>query len=103
MPVLLQFFSVPLDVRHVTLSSGQLAIALGALGTDALRESAFWWCVAAIPVIGLLNLGVSFALAFRVALRARNIQVAQRAEIYRAIVRRLRSAPMSFLRPPAGG
>lgn len=101
-PVLLQFFSVPLDVRHVTLSTGQLAAALGALGPSLLREVEFWWCVAAIPAIGLLNLAVSFALAFRVALRARNIQVGQRAGIYRAIVRRLRTAPMSFLRPPLG-
>jgi site-specific recombinase len=100
-PVLLAFFSVPLDVRHVTLSTGQLAAALGALGTDVLRESAFWWCLAAIPVIGLLNLSVSFVLAFRVALRARSIQVGQRAEIYRALLLRLRREPLSFLRPPA--
>ncbi len=99
-PVLLQFFSVPLDVRHVTLSMGQLALALGALGVDVLREAAFWWCLAAIPVIGLLNLGVSFALAFRVAMRARSIQLGQREQIYRAIARRLRQAPLSFLRPP---
>ncbi|MBL8328266.1 MAG: recombinase [Rubrivivax sp.] len=99
-PVLLQFFSIPLDVRHVTLSAGQLAAALGALGLPVLLEPAFWWCAAAIPVIGLLNLSVSFALAFRVALRSRSIQVAQRAAIYGAIGRRLRSAPLSFLRPP---
>jgi site-specific recombinase len=100
-PVFLQFLAVPLDVRHVTLSTGQVAIALGALGWDVLREPAFWWCVAAIPVIGLLNLAVSFVLAFRVALRARNVQFSQRADIYRAIARRLREAPLSFLRPPA--
>ncbi len=99
-PALLQFVSVPLEVRHVTLASGQLAAALGALGTEALLRPDFWWCAAAVPVIGLLNLSVSFVLAFRVALRARNIPFGERAEIYRAILARLRREPLSFLRPP---
>ena len=101
-PALLQFLGVGLDVRHVTLASGQLAAALGALGVEALRMPAVWWCVAAIPVIGLLNLGVSFVLAFRVALRARNIPFDARADIYRAILSRLKREPLSFLRPPGG-
>jgi site-specific recombinase len=99
-PVLLQFVGVPLDVRHVTLAAGQLAAALGALGWPALEMPAFWWCVAAVPAIGLLNLGVSFWLAFRVALRSRNLQFAQRAAIYAAVLRRLRLRPLSFLLPP---
>lgn len=100
-PVLLHFFGVPLDVRHVTLSAGQAAAALGALGTAALSEPGFWWVLAAIPVIGVLNVGISFALAFRVALRARSVQVAERSAIYRAIGQRVRRSPLSFLRPPA--
>jgi site-specific recombinase len=99
-PVLLQFVGVPLDVRHVTLASGQLAMALGSLGTGVLAEPLFWWCVAAVPVIGLLNLGVSFVLALRVALRARSVRVAQRSRLYRAVGQRLRREPLSFLRPP---
>jgi site-specific recombinase len=99
-PVLLQFVGLHLDVRHVTLASGQLAMALGSLGTAAWREPLFWWCVAAVPAIGLLNLGVSFVRAFRVALRARGIRVAQRAQIYRAVWLRARRAPGSFLWPP---
>jgi site-specific recombinase len=101
-PVLLQFVGLHLDVRHVTLASGQLAMALGSLGTGVLREPLFWWCVAAVPAIGLLNLGVSFVLAFRVALRARGIRVAQRSQIYRAVWQRARRAPLSFLWPTGG-
>jgi site-specific recombinase len=102
-PAVAGFFALPLEVRHVTLSAGQLAAALGALGWDVLREPAFWWCVAAIPLIGALNVGVSFLLAFRVALRSRGVRVGDRSRIYAAIRLRLRERPMSFLRPPRFG
>jgi len=99
-PVVAAFFGLPLDVRHVTLSTGQIAAAAGALGTQVLREPAFWWCVAAIPFTGLLNLGVSFLLAFRVALRSRGIRLRDRSRIYRAIRQRLWHKPLSFIVPP---
>ncbi|MFT3663477.1 site-specific recombinase [Piscinibacter sp.] len=99
-PAVASFFALPLEVRHVTLSTGQLAAALGALGVGLLREGAFWWCVAGIAATGVLNLTVSFALAFRVALRSRGIRLADRSRIYRAIRARLRHAPLSFLFPP---
>lgn len=103
-PALLAFFSLPLDVRHVTLSTGQLAAALGAelpqRGLGALLDPALWWAVAGIASVGALNLTVSFALAFTVALRSRGIRLRQRSRIYGAIRQRLRHAPMSFLRPP---
>ena len=99
-PVIAGFFALPLEVRHVTLSTGQLAAALGALGFGLLRESAFWWCMAGIALTGVLNLTVSFALAFKVALRSRGIRLAERSRIDRAIRARLRHAPLSFLFPP---
>lgn len=98
--MLLAFFSVPLDVRHVTLSTGQLAAAVGALGWQSLHSSAFWWCVPTIVLTGMLNLGVSFTLAFKVALRSRGIQLADRARVRAAIWRRLRTQPRSFVLPP---
>jgi site-specific recombinase len=102
LPALLSFVGLPLDVRHVTLSTGQLAAALATLGPDLLRHGEFWWCVASLPVIGALNLAVSFWLAFRVALRSRRIRVADRGRIYRAIRARFRRAPLSFVLPPRG-
>jgi site-specific recombinase len=99
-PVLATFFALPLDVRHVTLSTGQLAMAVGALGFDLLRHGVFWWCVAGIALTGVLNLGVSFFLAFRVALRSRGIRLTDRSRIYRAIRQRLWNKPLSFLWPP---
>ena len=101
-PALLGFVGLPIEVRHVTLSTGQLGAALGALGLPLLAEPAFWWCVAGIAVTGVLNVSVSFWLAFKVALRARGVHVADRARIGAALRRRLLSRPLDFVRPPAG-
>ncbi|MDO9403250.1 MAG: site-specific recombinase [Polaromonas sp.] len=98
-PPITGFFGIELEVRHVTLSSGQLAAAGASLGLEAFRMPAFWYCVAAIPLIGALNLGVSFYLAFRLALRAHNVSVLDRARIRTAIWERWRDKPMSFLVP----
>ena len=101
-PVVALFFGLPIEVRHVTLSTGQIAAALGNEGFAVLHQSAFWWCVAAIPVTAALNLGVSFVLAFRVALRSRGIRLADRSRIYRAVRARLWRRPLSFVLPPRG-
>ena len=99
-PALAGFFGLGLQVRHVTLSTGQLSAALGALGPELLRQPAFWWCVAGIAVTGVLNVGVSFWLAFRTALRSQGIDVRERTELQRAIRRRFWRQPLSFLCPP---
>ena len=96
-PVVAAFFGLPLEVRHVTLSTGQLARRVGTEGLALLRHAPFWWCVAGIAVTGVLNLGVSFLLAFKVALRSRNVPTAGRSRIYGAIWRRLWSRPRSFV------
>ena len=99
-PAIAWFFSLPIDVRHVTLATGQLAAAVGVLGVAIVASAPFWWCVAGIAAIGALNLGVSFWLAFRVALRSRGIRLADQSRIHRAIRRRLRQRPASFILPP---
>ncbi len=99
-PAILGFIGIPLDVRHVTLATGQLGAALGAMGPTLFFESAFWWCVAGIAVTGVLNLTVSFWLAFKVAVRSRGLALKQRDRVRAAVWRRLRSAPMSFIWPP---
>ena len=98
-PVVAVFFGLPLEVRHVTLSTGQLAAAVSVHGLELLRHAPFWWCLAGIVVTALLNLAVSFTLAFGVALRSRGIRLADRSRIYRAIRARLLRRPMSFLWP----
>jgi site-specific recombinase len=101
-PSVLAFLAIPLDVRHVTLSAGQIGAACASIGWDVLYRHGLWWAVAALPVIGIFNVGVSFFLAFRVALRAHDVSDVGRTRIYGAILRRLRHAPMSFLWPGHG-
>ena len=98
-PVFASFLALPLDVRHVTLSTGQIMAALGTLGWPALHDPTFWWSVAAIPITGLLNVGVSFSLALRVAIRSRGVKVQDRGRLWRAMGRRLLTQPGSFLWP----
>ena len=98
-PPLIAFVGIGLEARHVTLSTGQIAAAAAAYGPAVLHMAAFWWCLAAIPVIGALNLIVSFTLAFRLALRAHNVGSLQRARIRSAIWARVRHAPLSFFVP----
>lgn len=100
-PVILAFLGVPLEVRHVTLSTGQLAAAAGALGWPVLHTAPFWWCVAGIAVTGALNIGVSFWLAFKLAASARGVRAADRKRIGLALRRRLRKRLPSFLWPSA--
>ncbi len=99
LPVVAQFFGLPLEVRHITLSTGQLAAAAGSEGFELLRHAPFWWCVAGTVATGVLNVTVSFFLAFRVALRSRGIRLADRSRIYRAVRRRLTRQPGSFVWP----
>ena len=98
-PVLLAFLGLPIEVRHVTLSSGQLAAAASTLGWATLALPAFWWCVAGLAATALLNLGVSFWLALRVAMRSRDITLSDQRRLYGAVWRRLRHTPRSFLLP----
>jgi site-specific recombinase len=99
-PVVFAFFGLPIEVRHVTLSTGQVAVAAFSLGLDALTTAPFWMAVVGIVVIGALNVGVSFGLALRVAMRAVDISPTNRAKVYRAIRGRLVSHPGEFLWPP---
>ena len=98
-PAFTGFFGFELEARHVTLSAGQLAAAGASIGLDALKISAFWWSVAAIPLIGALNLGVSFYCAFRLALQAHNVTRRDRARIRRVLWERWRSHPRCFFLP----
>lgn len=90
LPPLFSFLSLPLDVRHVTLSTGTVALALSSLGTAAFSMSEFWLAIAGLFVIGFCNVGVAFALALLVAIRAQPITSAERKSIYYRLFRILR-------------
>lgn len=98
-PEIMKFMGIPLDVRHVTLSSGTLGGALPVLGVEFLKTPQFWRAVVGIFFIGALNVGVSFGMALLVAIKARGINPPQRRAIRKAVVKRFFSSPFSFFLP----
>ncbi|QJE03016.1 site-specific recombinase [Massilia forsythiae] len=90
---------LPLDVRHVTFSSANLAI--GFVGLDQRIDlETLGYTVLGIALIGLVNLTVSFSLALWVALRARKVRFRHGIRLLRALGARLRSAPLDFFVGP---
>lgn len=100
LPPVLAFVGLGLEARHVTLSTGQLVAAAAAYDNLVWKMPIFWWCVAAIPLIGVLNLTVSFFLALQLALGAHSVTGLDRQRLRYAVLRRLRQHPLSFFWPP---
>ncbi|SEM30361.1 Site-specific recombinase [Stigmatella aurantiaca] len=95
------FFGLPLEIRHVTLSLGALALAGGALGAQSVLTWGFLAALLGTLGIAALNIGVSFALALTVALRARDVSSQESWRLMRWVGLRLLKEPRSFLLPPA--
>jgi site-specific recombinase len=100
-PVMGKFFGLPLDVRHVTLSTGALTLSACALGGDAWGHPDLPWAALGIAVIGSLNFGVSFVLALAVALRAREVERADRLRLLLSVIATFLRSPLQFVFPPA--
>lgn len=98
-PEIATFFGAPLDVRHVTLSTGQFAAALSVLGVGGIGLQVWAASIVGILGIGVCNVLVSFSLALFVAIRARNVRSPERGLLYRALMRRLGCEPLSFILP----
>jgi site-specific recombinase len=98
-PAFMDFFGVGMQVRHVTLSAGQLTAAAWTLGWPVFQSADFWWALAGLLIIGPLNLSVSFYLAFRIALTAQSIGTEDRSRIRKALWSRMRQQPLSFIWP----
>lgn len=99
-PVFARFFGLPLDVRHITLSTGSLTLAISSVGVATVGWGALLAAVAGIAIVGLLNFGVSFALALVVALRARDVPRAERRTLPGAVLHRFLRRPREFFYPP---
>jgi site-specific recombinase len=94
-----RFFGLPLDVRHVTLSTGTLALGITSRGPEVLGSGALIWAGLGIAVTFVMNLGVSFYLALRLALRAQDITRDDHLEIVRTLWRRFWADPRDFFLP----
>lgn len=102
-PSIGHFFGLPLDVRHVTLSTGTLALGVTSRGPEVLGKGVLIWAALGIAVTFVMNLGVSFYLALRLALRAQDVSSTENREILRALWRRFWAAPREFFLPPPTG
>jgi site-specific recombinase len=100
-PVMGKFFGLPLDVRHVTLSTGALTLSVSALGGEALDAEALGAAALGIAIIGTLNFGVSFALALAVALRARQVERKDRFRLLVSVLATFLRSPWQFVFPPS--
>jgi site-specific recombinase len=91
--------SLPIDIRHITFSAGNMAIALFTLNFSVPREELLW-CVAGVLGIGTLNFVSSFAFAFFVAIKSRNINLKQYSRFSIVLFRYLGKRPWHFIIPP---
>ena len=98
-PSIGHFFGLPLDVRHVTLSTGTLALGASSRALEVLGSGALIWAGLGIAVTFAMNLGVSFYLALRLALRAQDVSHSDSVEILRTLWREFRISPREFFFP----
>src|SRR5271165_4415504 len=98
-PEIGHFFGLPLDVRHVTLSTGTLALAIAHFGARSMGRTWFYEAIAGIGVIFVLNLSVSFSIAAYVGLRAYDVSGREQWQIVRFLVRDGLKSPLRFIWP----
>src|SRR5271168_357928 len=98
-PVVALFFGVPLEVRHVTLNTGMVALAASQYGLSAFGQGWLLYAAIGVAVTFVLNLSVSFAIASIVALRAYSVPRAEQRQIFKFILQQIVASPRDFLFP----
>ncbi len=99
-PAVGRFFGIPFDVRHVTLSTGTLALSAAGLGERWYLGGWFLWATAGIAVMFVLNLTVAFTLSLVNAARAYEMTNAELWGVLRHVFRHFLKDPLSFVLPP---
>lgn len=90
---------LPIDIRHITFSSANLAYAAVALDFQLPWQT---WLLSIVGIvgIGLTNLLVSFSLALMVALRSRRTTFGKSRALLGKLMHRFVAAPRSFFVAP---
>lgn len=83
------FFGLPVEVRHVTLSTGAYVMAILMAPMEVLQSPDFIWSGISIIFIGFMNIGVSFSLALFVALRAKDISFKATYLLSKLVIKKL--------------
>ena len=91
-----KILELPLDIRHIAFSSANLAYATASHpeGIGVFAQGLF-----AVIAIGLVNLWVSFALALRVALRARDARFPPLRQFISVLAEEIRREPHALFFP----
>jgi site-specific recombinase len=90
---------LPIDIRHVAFASANTAYALGTLQGHE-PESAAAFAVAGVVAVGVVNVAVSYSLAFATAFRARHVRYERAGLVMRLVLKRLIRRPHDFVWPP---
>ena len=98
-PEIAAFLGIPLDVRHVTLNSGMLALACTSEGVDWWSRQALVLALSGIACMFVLNLGVSFTLSLWTALRAQGLSGRLILALYWRVSLRLLRRPWELVVP----
>ncbi len=93
-------FALPFDIRHITFSTGNMAIGLYGTGYSA-GTGELILLILGIAGIGLFNFLFSFGLAFYVAVRSRNVDFSQYARFNKILFRYFCRYPGDFIYPPS--
>jgi len=99
LPALVSALGSTLEVRHVSLSAGQIGAAFATLGWELVHTQVFWMAVAGTAATGALNVIVSFALAFNVALASRDMRRDDRMSLTAGVRRRILRRPAALFWP----
>jgi site-specific recombinase len=94
-----EIFGIRFDVRHITISSGNTAIAAYGLGLNNIPRLYLLEVLVGVIGIGFFNFLVSFSLAFIVAVRSRGIRLKNYPAFLGILWRYFRSNPLDFIRP----
>jgi site-specific recombinase len=106
-PVVSKFFGLGLEVRHVTLSTGALTLALTSLmmldphqfRLMAWNQGYFVKCVLGVMLIGFLNVFSSFLISLFIALRTRDELAGTQFRFVLNLIKISISQPLPFLFP----
>ncbi len=99
-PQLGVFFGLPLDVRHITLSTGSLVASAWVIGPSIFSETGFWLALSGLLSMAVLNIAVSFGLALTVAIWSKGTTAPKRSIIYRALRKKILAHPWVLFVPP---
>jgi len=93
-------FGIYFDVRHITISAGNTAIAVYGLGFDHIKPFYLLTIFLGVLAIGLLNFLVSFFMAFAVAVKSRGIRLSNYPEFLKILWKYFKKNPLDFIRAP---